>query len=78
MNMEYAIDKNGDYVHYSVAKKSTFYRCPHCSEIVLVRNGLNACFYHKSIHDRTPLQRTCPEYHEKNSYKKIDDQLDII
>ncbi|MBU3203605.1 hypothetical protein [Clostridium algidicarnis] len=46
--------------------------------MVYVRGGKNACFYHKPIHDRTPLQRTCPEYHENGSYKKIDNPLDII
>ncbi|WP_352404954.1 hypothetical protein [Sporanaerobacter acetigenes] len=74
--MEYAIDKNGNRIHHSDAKDSNLYKCPHCLEQVFIRRDI--CFCHKPIRDRTPLQRTCPEYHENNSYKKIDDELDII
>ena len=77
--MEYAIDKDGNRIHYSVAKSNNnLYRCPHCLERVYVRGGLRPCFYHKPIPDRTPLQRTCPEYHENDSYKKIEDELDVL
>ncbi len=76
--MEYAIDKNGNYIHHIDANNSTTYKCPDCLELVFIRRGLNACFFHKPIRDRTPLQRTCPEYHENNSYKKINNKLDIL
>ncbi|WP_129724216.1 hypothetical protein [Xylanivirga thermophila] len=76
--MEYANDSNGKRIHYSKGKKGFSYKCPYCLEPVLVRDGLNACFYHRPIRDRTPQQRTCPEYHEDKSYKRIDNKLDII
>ena len=77
--MEYALDRNGHYVHHSVAKKSNLYKCPYCREEVFIRRAPNACFYHRPIHDRTPLQRTCPEYHEGTSrYGKIDNPIDIL
>lgn len=77
--MEYAMDKGGHYVHHTVAKKSNSYKCPYCRDEVYIRGDPNACFYHRPIPNRTPLQRTCPEYHEgTSSYKKIDNPVDII
>lgn len=76
--MEYGIDKTGRSTHHASANKLTYYMCPHCLEEVIIRKGLNACFYHRPIYDRTPLQRTCPEYHENSSYSKVNDNLDIL
>ena len=76
--MEYARDRHGKLVHHSVAVRSEYYECPHCFERVFVRRGSKACFFHERIPDRTPLQRTCPEYHENDSYRKIEDELNII
>lgn len=77
--MEYAIDKGGNYIHYSNAEKITSYKCPNCLERVFIRTGKNACFYHKPIRDRTPLQRICPEYHESISFEeRVTNPLDAL
>ncbi|MDQ2085212.1 hypothetical protein RBH29_02020 [Herbivorax sp. ANBcel31] len=75
--MQYALDANGKKVHHYNADSSIEYKCPDCLDTVYIRKGLNACFYHKPIHDRTPLQRTCPEYHENNKIENNVDKLYI-
>lgn len=76
--MENGIDSYGRIVHHSHAGESSKFYCPYCTEEVIVRRGNGACFAHKIIKNRTPLQRACPEYHENNTYKKISNQLDRL
>lgn len=78
INMEYAMNKNGKLVHHINASRELSYVCPYCFEKAVIRQGANACFYHNPIRDRTPLQRTCPEYHENSSYRKVNDRLEIL
>ena len=63
--LEYAIDRNindkTNRVHYSDANYSRKeYLCPDCLERVFLKKN---CFSHEPIHNRTPIQRACPEYH---------------
>lgn len=76
--MEYGIDRNGREVHHSRAVASVRYSCPYCMEALILRRGQKPCFAHNVIKERTPLQRTCPEYHENAAYTKINDSLDIV
>lgn len=76
--MESGIDGQGRKVHYKNALKGKAYFCPYCTELLNLRIGKKSYFAHKAIKERTPLQRTCPEYHENMSYKKIDNAADIV
>ncbi|MFD3156728.1 hypothetical protein ACFIJ5_07695 [Haloimpatiens sp. FM7330] len=76
--MESGIDSQGRKVHYKDALVGKRYFCPYCTEKLILRRGKKACFAHKVIKERTPLQRTCPEYHENTSYRKIDNAADIV
>ncbi len=77
-NMENGVDSCGKIVHHSVAWGHSKFYCPYCTEEVVVRRGNGACFAHKKKTNRTPLERACPEYHENNSYRKINNQLDRL
>lgn len=76
--MENGIDSHGRIVHHSDAWGQNKFYCPYCTEEVIVRRGNGACFAHKIIKNRTPLQRACPEYYENSSYRKISNQLDRL
>ena len=76
--MKYGIDKKGKKICYKDALKNEIYLCPFCTEKLILRNGRKSCFAHNIIKKRTPLQRTCPEYHENDKYRKIDNLVDII
>lgn len=67
--------RNGKRTHYSDAKRSIPYECRDCLEPVHLRGGKNACFSHNPILNRTPLQKSCPEYHDSG---KIYNKLDIL
>lgn len=73
--MKYAINSKGEKTHCKNASKGHRYLCPYCTEELNLRGRTRPCFAHKQIRNRTPLQRTCPEYNENN---KISDKLDII
>lgn len=76
--METGIDNQGNEIHYRNAIKGKQYICPYCTEKLILRTGQKPCFAHNVIRERTPLQRTCPEYHENDNYKRINDISDII
>lgn len=77
--MDNAIDYKGRKVDYRNAIKGQRYLCPYCMESLNVRMGRKPCFAHMPIKERTPLQRTCPEYNENESnYGKIENISDIV
>ncbi|WP_039219138.1 hypothetical protein [Clostridium novyi] len=76
--MDSGIDSRGKQVHYKDAVLGKSYFCPHCTEKLVLRRGQKSCFAHNVIKERTPLQRTCPEYHENINYSKIINNADII
>lgn len=77
--MKYGINRKGEKVHFNNAIKGSQYLCPYCTEPLVLRKGdKSSCFAHSVIKGRTPLQRTCPEYHDNDNYKKIVDTLDVI
>ncbi|MHC6180934.1 competence protein CoiA family protein [Clostridium sp. JNZ X4-2] len=76
--MKFGIDKEGRKVHYKNALQWKQYFCPYCTEKLVLRNGKKPCFAHNVIKERTPLQRTCPEYHENTVYGKIDNAADVV
>ena len=75
--MEFGIDKNGHVVRHTDAIFGNVYLCPSCTEQVVRVRGEKACFKHKSKPNRTPLERSCPEYHESKSWQ-IKDPSDIV
>ncbi|NME82599.1 hypothetical protein [Clostridium sp. SM-530-WT-3G] len=76
--MKIAIDNHGNKIDYKDAVKGFKYLCPYCMEKLNLKTGQRSYFAHEIIKERTPLQRTCPEYHEDTNYKKIDNIADVI
>lgn len=78
-SIEYAIDKNsGNKIVAHEASKYLTYKCPYCSESVVVRKGnvYVDYFAHSRISDRTPLQRTCPGYKGNEAFPSINHPVD--
>ncbi|MGB5824482.1 MAG: hypothetical protein WBH44_10455 [Proteocatella sp.] len=76
--MKSGIDSQGKKVYYNDAIVEKRYFCPYCTERLVLKRGEKACFAHNPKKERTPLERTCPEYHENTSYKKIDNAADVV
>lgn len=77
--MDNAIDQKGRKINYKDAIKGNQYLCPYCTESLILRKGKKPCFAHMPIKERTPLQRTCPEYNENESnYGRIENISDIV
>lgn len=76
--MKNGIDIHGNKIYYTNASKYERYLCPYCTEPLSLRGGKKPCFAHNIIKERTPLQRTCPEYHENENCKKVKGIADIV
>lgn len=78
--MEEAIDKIGDFVRISDVERGKKYFCPYCNELVVINSGLykTPYFSHSPIKNRTPIQRSCPNYVEGKGYSKVEDELEIV
>lgn len=75
--MEYGIDRRGNIISHTKAISGNTYLCPSCNEQVIKVRGEKACFKHKIKRNRTPLERSCPEYHEQKSWR-IQEASDVI
>lgn len=79
-HLEFAVDtkikERTNKVHYSDAHHEIDYLCPYCYESVILKSN---CFSHRPIHNRTPIQRACPEYHPATGiYDKISNPIDRL
>lgn len=79
--MEFAYKKfSGEIVSANDAsEKGLIYICPYCGEENLsLRKGKKInCFAHPKKIDRTPLEKTCPEYKKSDSIKDEAEKLYI-
>lgn len=82
VTIEYGIDGEGRKIYPHKAKKGRTYICPHCSEELVLRQRKSKFkddyFAHKSVEDRTPLQRSCPWYTGFGVDRKIENKTDRI
>lgn len=72
--MQFGRDKEtGLLVSANLSILGKSYYCPYCDELLNSSTSKlgNVFFKHQNLHNRTPLQRCCPEYHAGNGYSKI-------
>lgn len=76
--MDHAIDNKGEKLLARDAKGLSTYICCHCFERVNLVKGdkQRPHFRHDKNNNRTPLERSCPEYKENSSYPKVKDKID--